>query len=148
MISSRGAAHSRSALHLMVLILAASFSASGCSDGSWLGMEQGATEQSASISGTWRVFTIASLVVGGLVLSLILYAAVRFRRRNDVIADPAHDEGAHILADEAWDVLGPQGFTRDDVIEWAETYLMAEHSGDVASFVAWIADHEHKRTQG
>lgn len=55
----------------------------GCSDGGWLGMPEGATEQAGSISSTWRVFTIAALVVGGLVLGLILYAAIRFRRRNE-----------------------------------------------------------------
>ncbi|MBV8981844.1 MAG: hypothetical protein JO086_13150 [Acidimicrobiia bacterium] len=60
------------------------------------------------------------------------------------LADPSHEEGARILADEARDTLREQGFTDEQIREWAETYIAEEGSGDVDAFVAWIAARERR----
>ena len=57
-------------------------------------------------------------------------------------ADAAHEEGARILADEARERLKEKGFTDKQIREWAETYVAAVGSGDVDSFLAWIAEQE------
>lgn len=56
--------------------------------------------------------------------------------------DAAHIEGARILADEASDFLEPRGFTHDEIVDWAVAYVDAEGSGDVDSFLDWVADQE------
>ena len=58
------------------------------------------------------------------------------------VADPTREEGARILADQARQLLGDRGFTDKQIREWAETYIAEEGSGDVDSFIAWIADKE------
>ena len=58
------------------------------------------------------------------------------------VADQSHEEGARILADEARERLKERGFTDEQIREWAETYIAEEGSGDVDSFIAWIADKE------
>jgi len=57
-------------------------------------------------------------------------------------ADASHEEGARILADEARNRLKNQGFTDKQIREWAETYVADEGSGDVDTFIAWIAEQE------
>lgn len=57
-------------------------------------------------------------------------------------ADVAHNEGAHLLADEVRVRLEAKGFTWQEILEWAETYLSAEHSGSAETFLQWIEDRE------
>jgi len=57
-------------------------------------------------------------------------------------ADPSREEGARILGDEARERLKGQGFTDQQIREWAETYVADEGSGDVDTFIAWIAEQE------
>jgi hypothetical protein len=52
-------------------------------------------------------------------------------------------EGAHLLADEARDCLRKSGFTDGQIDAWAEAYVAGEHSGDVDTLLAWIAEQEH-----
>lgn len=58
------------------------------------------------------------------------------------LPDFSHIEGAELLANEARDLLRSQGFTDQEIEEWAHTYIADEHSGDVASFVQWISQQE------
>ncbi len=65
----------RVALALVVAAL------SGCSFD--FGGGQGATRQGRDIFGLWQGSVVVALLVGGLVWGLIVYAALRYRRRND-----------------------------------------------------------------
>jgi cytochrome c oxidase subunit II len=65
----------RVALALVVVVL------SGCSLD--FGGGQGATRQGRDIFGLWQGSVIVALLVGGLVWGLILFAVLRYRRRND-----------------------------------------------------------------
>lgn len=47
--------------------------------------------------------------------------------------------GARALANEAHDVLGARGFTDEQLRLWAESYLTEEHTGDLETFLEWIA---------
>lgn len=71
------------------------------------------------------------------------------RPREVGIAERAPDmsglAAAHVLANEAHDVLGPRGFTHEQLLAWAESYLEAEHSGDLETFLEWIDHAEHPR---
>ena len=60
-------------------------------------------------------------------------------------ADAGHEEGARVLADEAYAVLAESGFTAEEVREWAETFIAEEGSGDVDELVAWIREKEQGR---
>ena len=53
-------------------------------------------------------------------------------------------EGAHLLADEAREALRRSGFADEQIDAWAEAYVADEHSGDVDSFVDWIAEQERR----
>lgn len=50
--------------------------------------------------------------------------------------------GARVLANEAHDVLAPKGFTDEQLRLWAESYIVAEHTGDLETFLDWIEAHE------
>jgi cytochrome c oxidase subunit 2 len=67
----------RVALALVVAAL------SGCS--LEFGGGQGATRQGRDIFGLWQGSVVVGLLIGGLVWGLIVYAALRYRRRNDDI---------------------------------------------------------------
>ena len=56
--------------------------------------------------------------------------------------DLAQLEGAHLLANGARPYLSDCGFSERQILEWAETYIAREGSGDVDSFLAWIGDCE------
>lgn len=62
---------------------------------------------------------------------------------NDRDPDVAHAEAAHLLADEAHELLRARGFTDRQILHWADAYVRAEHSGDVDLFLAWIYAREH-----
>lgn len=62
------------------------------------------------------------------------------------LPDMSHIEGAELLANESRDTLRKQGFTDDEIEEWAHTYIADEHTGDVGSFLAWIAKRENERS--
>ena len=61
------------------------------------------------------------------------------------VPDLAQIEGARLLANEARAFLTNCGFTDDQIIHWAETYISREGSGDVESFVDWIHGRERAR---
>ena len=61
---------------------------------------------------------------------------------EEQIPDLAQLEGAHLLANEARPYLADCGFSEHQILEWAETYIALEGSGDLASFLAWIGDCE------
>ena len=65
----------RAALALAVVVL------SGCS--LEFGGGRGATRQGRDIFGLWQGSVIVAIFVGGLVWGLILFAILRYRRRND-----------------------------------------------------------------
>jgi cytochrome c oxidase subunit 2 len=67
----------RAALALGVLGLA------GCSLD--FGGNEGATRQGRDIFGLWQGSVVVALIVGGLVWGLIVYAVLRYRRRNDEV---------------------------------------------------------------
>lgn len=60
------------------------------------------------------------------------------------LPDLAQIEPAYLLANDARPELEARGFTEDEILHWAETYI-AEEGGtaDVDDFLAWIADEEH-----
>jgi cytochrome c oxidase subunit 2 len=62
----------------------------GCS-GHRFGQPDPASEQGEHTLALWRVFIIAGSAVGGIVLGLILYVAIRFRRRSDEVPDQRAD---------------------------------------------------------
>lgn len=66
---------------------------------------------------------------------------------HDGQSDSSHLEGAHVLADEAAGILRSEGFSDDQILEWAEAYLGANKGGDVAGLVAWMGKRE-AATQG
>lgn len=71
------------------LLGALALSSAACS--SSFGMPRGGTEQGRDIFDLWRTFTIAGIVVGGLVYALIGWSLIRYRRRKH---DPEDAEGA------------------------------------------------------
>jgi hypothetical protein len=52
--------------------------------------------------------------------------------------DLAQLEGAHLLANHARRFLDECGFTDEQILHWALSYIKTQGSGDVESFVAWI----------
>lgn len=61
---------------------------------------------------------------------------------DENVPDISRIAAARVLANEALDVLAPRGFTDEQLRLWAEAYLFEEHSGDLESFLAWIATKE------
>ncbi|MCB2223790.1 MAG: hypothetical protein KQH83_06400 [Actinobacteria bacterium] len=55
---------------------------------------------------------------------------------------PSRLEGAHLLADQAGDRLRRDGFTSAEILRWAEDFIAYRGSGDVESFLGWIAGQE------
>ena len=55
-------------------------------------------------------------------------------------------EGAHLLANEARARLRECGFSDDEILEWALSYIAMEGSGDLDSFVEWICAKERAAT--
>lgn len=51
-------------------------------------------------------------------------------------------EGARILANEARERLRGDGFTDDQIDQWAESFITEVSAGDVEQFVAWIGRQE------
>lgn len=66
------------ALPLAALVL------SGCTVPTF-GVQPGATSSSKSVYDLWKGFTVGALLIGGFVLVLIAWSAVRYRRRGDEI---------------------------------------------------------------
>lgn len=66
---------------------------------------------------------------------------------EEEIPDQSHVEGAELLANEARAVLREQRFADDEIREWAWTYIADEGSGDVESFLTWVADREYGRQE-
>ncbi|MCZ7534368.1 MAG: hypothetical protein M5U23_13400 [Acidimicrobiia bacterium] len=64
---------------------------------------------------------------------------------EEQIPDSSRIEGAETLANAARSILGEQGFTDDEINEWALTYISLNHSGDLGSFLQWVSDKEHGR---
>jgi hypothetical protein len=57
-------------------------------------------------------------------------------------ADPAHEEGARELADQATERLRARGFDDEQIRRWSESYIAQEGSGDVDGLIAWVARQE------
>jgi hypothetical protein len=51
-------------------------------------------------------------------------------------------EAARLLANDARDELRDRGFGDEQIDEWAKTYVAEHGSGDVPTFMAWIAQAE------
>jgi hypothetical protein len=51
-------------------------------------------------------------------------------------------EGARILANEARERLRADGFTDDQIDQWARTFITENDAGTVDDFVAWIKRQE------
>ncbi|MGI8662000.1 MAG: cytochrome c oxidase subunit II [Acidimicrobiales bacterium] len=66
-----------------IVAFALTVALAGC--GSRFGQPHSVTEEGAHTLTLWRGFFVTACAVGGLVLGLILFAAVRFRRRSDDI---------------------------------------------------------------
>lgn len=84
----RGNRRARRRVWPVAAMLAAVTILSGCaadSDNSWgrFGLPEGVTEESELIGDLWVGAWIAAFAVGVLVWGLILWAAIRYRRRND-----------------------------------------------------------------
>lgn len=60
-------------------------------------------------------------------------------------ADFSHTEGAHVLASEAREELTAAGFTEEQVLEWAETYVSEQGGGDLDAFIAWVRQRQQGR---
>ncbi len=71
----------RRALWLLPL---AALALSGCTTPAFGGFK-GVTDQSKSTFHLWQGFTIAAIIIGGFVVLLILYAVIRYRRKDDTI---------------------------------------------------------------
>jgi hypothetical protein len=63
---------------------------------------------------------------------------------DDHAPDPAHTEGAHLLADRAQRRLRDAGFTDEQIRHWAYAYIDDEDSGDIQRFIAWISARERR----
>jgi hypothetical protein len=75
---------------------------------------------------------------------------------HELVPEPPEDEGIqppepriedvepiHLLANEARELLKDDGFTDEQILEWAEAYF-AEHSeGDARDLVVWIRNRQH-----
>lgn len=59
------------------------------------------------------------------------------------VPDLAQIEPAYLLANDARSELEARGFTEDEILHWAETYITEEGgTADVDDFLAWIAQEE------
>ncbi len=59
------------------------------------------------------------------------------------IPDLAQIEPAFLLANDARPDLQARGFTEEEILHWAETYITEEGgTADVDDFLAWIAEEE------
>ncbi len=64
------------------LLLASAILLAGC-DVPSLGMPDPVSKEGQHVDSLWRLFVVAGAIVFALVVGLILYAGIRFRRRND-----------------------------------------------------------------
>ena len=58
------------------------------------------------------------------------------------VPELAQIEGAHLLANKARPFLKGCGFTDQQILEWADTFIANVGSGDVESFIQWIHERE------
>jgi hypothetical protein len=61
---------------------------------------------------------------------------------EEVPAELGQIEGARLLGNDARDRLRADGFTDEQIDEWAETYVAENGGGEVGEFVAWIRAQE------
>lgn len=64
---------------------------------SW-GIPDALTEQAADLHAVWRIFLIAGAIVGLLVYGLLVFALIRYRRRDDLLPRQVHNRIAVELA--------------------------------------------------
>lgn len=57
--------------------------------------------------------------------------------------DASRVEAAHLLANDAMPRLEARGFSREQILEWAEQYTNGGRNGGVSAFVDWIGREEH-----
>jgi len=61
---------------------------------------------------------------------------------EEVPAELGQIEGARLLGNDARDRLRADGFTDQQIDEWAETYVAENGGGEVDEFVDWIRQQE------
>ena len=85
----------RRATSMVAVLLVAALA--GCS--SDFGAEHGATDRSRSMSDLWRGGVMAAIAVGGVVLALIIWCLLRYRRRgrDDIPGQRQYHLGLEIL---------------------------------------------------
>ena len=76
----------RPVLRTLTMIAVATALLAGCADDRF-SQPDPASEQGEHTLALWRVFVVAGIGVGGIVVGLILYVTIRFRRRGDEIPD-------------------------------------------------------------
>lgn len=62
----------------------------------------------------------------------------------DTLPDVSRLEGAHLLANEARELLRADRFTDDQIDLWAETYLATHHTATLHDFLTWMAAREQR----
>jgi hypothetical protein len=63
---------------------------------------------------------------------------------EEIPAELGQIEGARLLGNDARDRLRADGFTDQQIDEWAETYVAENGGGEVDEFVAWIGEQERR----
>jgi len=61
---------------------------------------------------------------------------------EEIPAELGAIEGARILGNEARDRLHQDGFSDQQIDQWAETFIAEVGSGTVDDFIAWIANQQ------
>jgi cytochrome c oxidase subunit II len=80
----------RRAVARTATVIAAAALLGACSGGRF-GQPDPASKQGEHTLALWRVFIVAGCAVGGIVLGLILYVIIRFRRRSDAMPSQKAD---------------------------------------------------------
>ncbi|MDX1658248.1 MAG: hypothetical protein R3343_05460 [Nitriliruptorales bacterium] len=53
-------------------------------------------------------------------------------------AEFSRTEGAHVLASQARESLEGEGFSEQQILDWAEAFVAEEEGGDVEAFLSWV----------
>jgi hypothetical protein len=74
---------------------------------------------------------------------------------RELVPEPPEDEGIHppepriedvepihLLANEARELLKDDGFTDEQILEWAEAYFADHSEGDARDLVVWIRNRQ------
>jgi hypothetical protein len=61
---------------------------------------------------------------------------------EEEIPESSEIEGAMLLTNDAFPRLVRSGFTRQQILLWAETYIAERAAGDLEAFLDWIKQQE------